>query len=585
MGITYMELPLVKFCPLTTAERDALDNIPDGLTIHNTTTEQLEIYLNMEWHGIHDTYGAIVVGNDPNFYLGLTAGYRPILSLDALDSIQYDRPANELYFIIGNSILAYVEPNSFCLYQVPLRFRDISTPANPPSASGYLYSKDTGGLSRPYWLNSAGTESILAFTSELHTILTIGADAEHSLAGQVLSGVDASSSQKGHVAYGTSATTACAGNDARLSDARTPTAHGPSKHTEGTAWRLCYYNASGDETEIALGADGTVLTSAGVAAAPAFEAAGGGTVAVYEAGVQVVAAASVLDFNAGFDIVDAGSGHADISLDLTEATWTFAQGGFYFRDASGPLLYTGASGDDLFLTGDLDVSGHMALGATAVLSTLNVLTLKETLAGETMQHGIRLDLTGDGAIFIIGGRFTVTGAGTGGGQIARGISGSAMIKDSGGAGIAEGLIFQAIADAGAATVARLSCISVDPQDTAAQAGALTLAEGIRIGAGASWPGVKPATVKGVYIAAALSVAGVTTAYGLHIEDLAGTTVRLLEIGPATPYLRLVGGAAPAANQTNLYLAEGVTPTLRRVQWKNPDATGHLAATDKVLVLV
>jgi hypothetical protein len=26
-------------------------------------------------------------------------------------------------------------------------------------------------------------------------------------------------------------------------------------------------------------------------------------------------------------------------------------------------------------------------------------------------------------------------------------------------------------------------------------------------------------------------------------------------------------------------------TLRQVQWKNPDATGHLAAADKVLVLV
>ena len=409
--------------------------------------------------------------------------------------------------------------------------------------------------------------------------------AYHEPGGTDPMAVDAAAATGSLRTLGTAATAACAGNDARLSDARTPTAHGPSKHTEGTAWRMTYQNADGDETEIALGADGTVLTSAGVAAAPAFEAAGGGTVAVYEAGVQVVAAASVLDFNAGFDIVDAGSGHADISLDLTEATWTFAQGGFYFRDASGPLLYTGASGDDLFLTGDLDVSGHMALGASAALSLVNILTVNETISGGSQQQGIYVNLTGDANTFLIAGRFAAKGTGIYGGQYTRGLYGGATTKESGGAGIAEGLVFQAIADAGAATVARLSCIVIDPQDTATQAGALTLAEGIRIGVGASWPGVKPATVKGVYIAAALSVAGVTTAYGLHIEDLAATTVYLLEIGPATPYLRLVGGAAPAANQTNLYLAEGVTPTLRRVQWKNPDAAGHLAATDKVLVLV
>jgi len=48
--------------------------------------------------------------------------------------------------------------------------------------------------------------------------------------------------------------------------------HGPSKHTEGTAWRLIYLNADGDETEIVLGADGTFLESNGAAAAPAFTA-------------------------------------------------------------------------------------------------------------------------------------------------------------------------------------------------------------------------------------------------------------------------------------------------------------------------
>lgn len=59
-----------------------------------------------------------------------------------------------------------------------------------------------------------------------------------------------------------------------------PKAHGPSSHTEGTAWRLTYLNASGDETEIVLGADGTFLESNGASAAPAFRAIVHGDVGV-----------------------------------------------------------------------------------------------------------------------------------------------------------------------------------------------------------------------------------------------------------------------------------------------------------------
>jgi hypothetical protein len=89
-----------------------------------------------------------------------------------------------------------------------------------------------------------------------------------------------------------------------------------------------------------------------------------------------------------------------------------------------------------------------------------------------------------------------------------------------------------------------------------------------------YQGYKPTTFYGLLVH---GHAGMNTVYGVRVEDFTGTTIRLLEIGPATPYLRLVGGAAPAANQTNLYLAEGVTPTLRRVQWKDARA---LAAGDR-----
>lgn len=71
-------------------------------------------------------------------------------------------------------------------------------------------------------------------------------------------------------------------------------------------------------------------------------------------------------------------------------------------------------------------------------------------------------------------------------------------------------------------------------------------------------------------------------YGIRLEDFTGVSGNnyLMEIGPATPYLRLLGGAAPGPNLTNLYLNEN--GNLRRVQWKDGAAIG---AGDKVLVLV
>jgi len=112
-------------------------------------------------------------------------------------------------------------------------------------------------------------------------------------------------------------------------------------------------------------------------------------------------------------------------------------------------------------------------------------------------------------------------------------------------------------------------------------GTITTAYALR--STALWSGSKPATAYGVRVEAAIAPAGVVTGYGLSIPDLAATTAYLVELGPATPYFRIVGGAAPGANLTNVYVNEG--GTLRRVQWKNPDATGHMAAADKVLVLV
>lgn len=74
----------------------------------------------------------------------------------------------------------------------------------------------------------------------------------------------------------------------------------------------------------------------------------------------------------------------------------------------------------------------------------------------------------------------------------------------------------------------------------------------------------------------------TTVYGLRVDDQPlGTNRYLAWFGPATPRMRLDAGT-PGANQTMLHLAEGTTPTLRRVQWKDGASIG---AGDKVMVLV
>jgi hypothetical protein len=51
-----------------------------------------------------------------------------------------------------------------------------------------------------------------------------------------------------------------------------------TQFVDQTPWRLFYSNGSGDVTELALGAAGTILTSNGAALAPTFTAAGAGTV-------------------------------------------------------------------------------------------------------------------------------------------------------------------------------------------------------------------------------------------------------------------------------------------------------------------
>jgi hypothetical protein len=237
--------------------------------------------------------------------------------------------------------------------------------------------------------------------------------------------------------------------------------------------------------------------------------------------------------------------------------------GLRFGHAAGPLLQGPAAGALLTLTGDLDVNGHLALGngstpsAAYTLTAIDTLTAHPTAALYGLIYGAKLS----------GTQFTY---GVFGGAYGRGTPSLAFVY---------GLNFASYYDTPSACP-QLGGILTSINSTASGVGTLTIGRGLYVFA-ANWAGSKPATVVGVDIDQQ-GAAGVGTAYGLRIADQTATTVRLLELGPATPYLRLLGNWTPAANQTPLYLSEGATPTLRQVRTKDGASIG---AGDLVCVLV
>jgi len=95
------------------------------------------------------------------------------------------------------------------------------------------------------------------------------------------------------------------------------------------------------------------------------------------------------------------------------------------------------------------------------------------------------------------------------------------------------------------------------------------------------------TVSNVYGIKMGAISNGTNRYGLHMGDIAaGTIARILELGPATPYLRLQGSGnwTPAANTTPLWVSEGATPTLRQFKTFNPGTAG-INFTNGQLVVV
>jgi hypothetical protein len=219
------------------------------------------------------------------------------------------------------------------------------------------------------------------------------------------------------------------------------------------------------------------------------------------------------------------------------------------------------------ITGNLQVSVHGAFGANAAAAASVLLYVKEDAMTETT---------------IYGGWFAPTGTSVDdiATQIVYGLYGGAIAAGTPMGYNIYGLYFNAYTSS-ASPCATLEAVHVSMGGSGA--GAITNARGINIAA-ASWTGTKPTTTYGIYIAQQ-GHASVVNAYGIKITDQSSTTInRLLEIG-STPYLRLVGGAAPGAGLTHLWLYEGTTPALRNVAWVAADGTGHAPAAAKLLYLV
>jgi hypothetical protein len=199
----------VRFFPMTTAERDAMVNKPEGLIIHNTTTEQIEIWLGDEWNGIQDGHGALVVGNDPDCYLE-AGGTSVLWYVDEGDFLAFVRGSNAFTWNIDSIVQASLSGTVLTLCHHFIDLRGLSSSPEPIIAdAGNLYCKG----SHLYWWGMGQAETDLL---DHHARHEGGADAMT---------VDAAAATGSLRTLGTAATAACAGNDSRLSDARTPTAH------------------------------------------------------------------------------------------------------------------------------------------------------------------------------------------------------------------------------------------------------------------------------------------------------------------------------------------------------------------------
>ena len=158
----------------------------------------------------------------------------------------------------------------------------------------------------------------------------------------------------------------------------TPKAHGPAQHTEGTAWRVTYQNAAGDETEVVLGADGTFFQSEGASAAPTFGALQTTDIPDISATYQVV---SEKDANSGYAGLEAdgavpvahgGSGETTVqaAIDILTAVSGATNEHVLTKDtATGNAVFKAAAGGGNGATTALDNLASVAINTSLLSDT------------------------------------------------------------------------------------------------------------------------------------------------------------------------------------------------------------------------
>jgi len=210
------------------------------------------------------------------------------------------------------------------------------------------------------------------------------------------------------------------------------------------------------------------------------------------------------------------------------------------RDSQGNnRLQLATASPHVTITGDLDVSGRGWFG-THRFSGVAALAVADSISASPAA-AVFADVIGTG--------------GAGDAQLTAGVYGGATAGGTPAFALVFGLYFAATHDT-PSLCGQLAGVYMTLGSGASGTGSLQAARGIHIPA-ASWSGSKPTTVCGIDIDQQ-GGSGTGTAYGLRIRDQTASTVRLLELGPTTPYLRLLGGGDPPADKSNLYLKFGST---------------------------
>lgn len=419
---------------------------------------------------------------------------------------------------------------------------------------------------------------------------------------------------------------------ADVTGANAPKAHGPSSHTEGTGWRMVYQDTNGDDTEIGFSDDGKVLTSAGAAAAPTFEAADGHS-HTSQSGITTVGTIGTGTWEA----TDVGVAHGGTGQSTAQAainalttvsgatdehvlTKDTATGNAIFKAAAGgggdlatDTLWA-AAGDLVKGTGD-DAADILSIGAANSILVCNgtvpswAVNPRCDRLGIGCAAGAVSELTISPALSVGFTKYIVNLnpvlTTTASNKTYEAIRGSMTIWPNDGVDGTDIYALDFIVKTwttGTVTVDKLigiRALTIANGINAAAAVTVTDSYGIKLESqiglvGAAGGAVTVVNQYGIHVGAPATTGGaptITNNYGLVIENTAHGTAKnyLVEVGGTigtTPYFRVMGNFTAQALRTPVYVSEGATPTLRQLRTMDPGAGGtNFSGAELVCILV